>query len=145
MGTRAHTHHLPYTPEQLYTLVADVEKYPEFLPWCLGARILSKAESDIIADLIVGYKFFRETFRSRVHLTPNSRIDVEYITGPFHHLNNHWTFRELKSGETKVDFFIDFQFKNTLFQSMTQSVFDAVFDKMLSAFEERAHELYGEG
>ncbi|MBI2707775.1 MAG: type II toxin-antitoxin system RatA family toxin [Proteobacteria bacterium] len=145
MGTRLHTHFLPYRPDQLYDLVADVEKYPEFLPWCLGARVVSRSEKDLMADLIVGYKFFRETFRSRVHLTPKTRIDVEYINGPFHSLNNHWVFKEGPNLGTNVDFFIDFQFKNSFFQSATQMVFESAFDKMLSAFEQRAQEVYGKG
>lgn len=144
MSTRLHTHYLPYTPKQLYDLVADIEKYPEFLPWCAAVRILSKSETDILADLSVGYKFFRETFRSRVHLTPHTRIDVEYISGPFHYLNNHWVFKEGVNGGTDIDFFIDFEFQNRLFQSATQMVFEGAFNQMLSSFEKRAHELYGE-
>lgn len=143
MGTKLHTHFLPYRPDQLYDLVVDVEKYPEFLPWCLGVRVLSKSEKDLVADLIVGYKFFRETFRSKVHLTPKTRIDVEYINGPFHHLNNHWVFKDGPNSGTNVDFFIDFQFKNSFFQSATQMVFESAFDKMLDAFEKRAQEVYG--
>ncbi len=142
MGTRLHTHFLPYSPDQLFDMVADVEKYPEFLPWCAAVRILSRSETEIVADLSVGYKFFRETFRSRVHLVPKTRIDVEYITGPFHHLNNHWTFEASGKG-TNINFFIDFEFRNRLFQSATKMVFESAFNQMLSAFEKRAHELYG--
>jgi coenzyme Q-binding protein COQ10 len=145
MGTRLHTHFLPYTPEQLFDLVADVEKYPEFLPWCVAARILSKSETEIVADLSVGYKVFRETFRSRVHLTPKTRIDVEYITGPFHSLNNHWNFKEAPDFGTNIDFFIDFEFRNRFFQSATQAIFEGVFNQMLHSFEKRAQQLYGEG
>lgn len=143
MGTKLHTHFLPYRPDQLYDLVVDIEKYPEFLPWCLGVRIVTRSDKDIVADLIVGYKFFRETFRSKVHLTPKTRIDVEYINGPFHHLNNHWVFKEGPGYGTNIDFFIDFQFKNSFFQSATQMVFESAFDKMLDAFEKRAQEVYG--
>lgn len=145
MGTRLHTHFLPYTSEQLYDLVADVEKYPQFLPWCAAVRVLSKSETEIVADLSVGYKILRETFRSRVHLTPKTRIDVEYISGPFHYLNNHWVFKKGPKGGTNVDFFINFEFKNQLFQSATQVVFETAFDKMLSSFEKRAQQLYGKG
>ena len=143
MTTRLHTHSLPYTPEQLYDLVADIEKYPEFLPWCRAVRILSQSETELLADLSVGYKFFRETFRSRVHLTPKTRIDVEYINGPFHYLNNHWVFKKRADSGTDIDFFIDFEFKSKLFQSATQMAFEAAFDRMLSAFEARAREVYG--
>jgi len=141
--TRLHSHSLPYTPEQLYDLVADIEKYPEFLPWCGAVRILSQSETELLADLSVGYKFFRETFRSRVHLTPKTRIDVEYINGPFHYLNNHWVFKKRADSGTDIDFFIDFEFKSKLFQSATQMVFEAAFDRMLDAFEVRAREVYG--
>lgn len=143
MSTRLQSHFLPYSPDQLYDLVADVEKYPEFLPWCTAVRILSKSDVEVIADLSVGYKFFRETFRSRVHLTPKTRIDVEYINGPFHYLNNHWGFKEASRGGTNVDFFIDFQFRNSLFQSATKVVFESAFNQMLSSFEKRAQHLYG--
>ncbi len=144
MSTRLHTHFLPYRADQLYDLVADIERYPEFLPWCSAVRLLSKSETEIVADLVVGYKFFRETFRSRVHLIPRTRIDVEYITGPFHYLNNHWVFKEGPQSGTNVDFFIDFQFRNSLFQRATQLVFENAFNQMLTAFEKRAHQLYGE-
>jgi coenzyme Q-binding protein COQ10 len=142
MGTRLHTHYLPYKPEQLYDLVANIEKYPEFLPWCAAVRVLSKSETEILADLSVGYKFFRETFRSRVHLTPKTRIDVEYISGPFHYLNNHWVFKEGHDQGTDIDFFIDFEFRSRLFQSATQVVFESAFDQMLTSFEKRAKQLF---
>jgi coenzyme Q-binding protein COQ10 len=138
---KAHTHFLPYSPEQLYDLVADIEKYPEFLPWCMAARIHSKSEKEIVADLIIGYKIFRETFRSRVHFTPKTRIEVEYINGPFHYLNNHWEFKEAPAG-TNVDFFIDFQFKSSLLQRGMQAVFETAFNQMLSSFEKRADTIY---
>lgn len=143
MGNRLHTHFLPYTPEQLFDLVADIEKYPVFLPWCVATRILSKSETAVIADLSVGYKIFRETFRSKVHLTPKTRIDVEYINGPFHSLNNHWSFKHAPASGTHIDFFIDFEFRNHFFQRATQAVFESTFNKMLSSFEKRAHQLYG--
>lgn len=143
MGKKRHTHFLPYAPEQLFDLVADIEKYPEFLPWCVAARILSKSETEIVADLSVGYKIFRETFRSRVHLIPKTRIDVEYINGPFRALNNHWVFTEASDFGTNIEFFIDFQFRTSLFQTATQKVFENAFDQMLSSFERRAKQLYG--
>lgn len=143
MSTRLHTHFLPYTPEQLFDLVADIEKYPEFLPWCLDAHILSREENSLLADLTLGYSFFRETFQSKVHLTPKIRIDVEYVRGPFHFLNNHWVFKENLNGGTDIEFFIDFQFHNHLFQGMIQKVFESAFDQMLGAFEKRAEKIYG--
>ncbi len=145
MSSRLHSHHLPYTSEQLYDLVTDIEKYPEFLPWCAGVRTLSRTDKEILADLSVRYKFFRETFRSRVHLTPTTHVEIEYVSGPFHHLKNEWTFKEAPKGGTNVDFFIDFQFKNSLFQSAVQMAFESVFNQMLEAFEKRADQLYGKG
>jgi len=144
MGTKTHTHYLPFTPDQIYDLVADVEKYPEFLPWCVAARVLSQSDTEITADLIIGYKVLRETFRSRVHLTPKTRIEVDYINGPFHYLNNHWEFTEAENGGTDIDFHIDFQFKNSFFQSGMQLVFESAFNQMLNAFEKRAHQIYDE-
>lgn len=143
MGNHHHTHHLPYTQKQLYDLVRDIEKYPHFLPGCQAARILSQSEAEIVADLIVGHKFFQETFRSRVHLTPESQIEVDYIDGPFHHLKNKWVFHPTSPQGTTLEFFIDFQFKNSFFQKLMQGVFEATFEKMLIAFEKRAHHLYG--
>lgn len=143
MGTRLHTHFLPYSPDQLYDLVVDIEKYPEFLPWCAAVRVLSRSEKEILADLSVGYKIFRENFRSRVHLIPKTRIDAEYVTGPFHHLNNQWVFKEVPGLGTNINFYIDFEFRNSFFQSAVQIVFEGAFNQMLTSFEKRAHQLYG--
>ncbi len=92
MPTHAEERVLPYTPEQLFALVADIERYPEFLPWCVGARIKERRADLIVADLIIGFRMFRERFTSRVSLDPPQRIDVAYAEGPFRYLNNHWTF-----------------------------------------------------
>ena len=83
---------LPYTREQLFDLVADIERYPEFLPWCVGARIRERRGNEIVADLLIGYKMVRERFTSRVVLSRPDRIDVSYSEGPFKYLNNHWLF-----------------------------------------------------
>ncbi len=92
MPTHAEQRVLPYTPEQLFALVADIERYPEFLPWCIGARIKERQTNLVVADLIIGFKVFRERFTSRVALDPPRNIDVTYAEGPFRYLNNHWTF-----------------------------------------------------
>lgn len=145
MGKKILTHFLPYTTQQLYELVVDIEKYPEFLPWCLGARVISTTEYEIMADLTVGYSVFRETFRSCVHITPHSKVEIEYVSGPFHHLHNVWEFKETSNGGTNINFYIDFKLRNHFFQSAIQMAFDKAFSQMLSAFEKRAGELYGEG
>ena len=86
MPTHAEQRVLPYTPEQLFALVADIERYPEFLPWCIGARIRERSADLIVADLIIGFRMFRERFTSRVELDPPRRIDVTYAEGPFRYL-----------------------------------------------------------
>ena len=111
MPTHAEKRFLPYTPEQMFALVADIESYPQFLPWCVGTRIRSRTqEADgrelVLADMIIGYKMFRERFTSRVRLKPHARIDVEYSEGPFRYLTNHWTF-VTSPGGTTIDFFVD--------------------------------------
>lgn len=132
---------LPYTPEALYTIVADVERYPEFLPWVLGADIINHTDQGFLADLTVGYKFFQDTYRSEVILTPGKRIDIRYVKGPFKHLHNHWIFIPLSPNSVDVDFFIDFEFQSSLFQGMIQTVFTDAVKKMITAFEDRARVL----
>src|SRR5437879_10631029 len=111
MPTHAEQRVLPYTPEQLFALVADVERYPEFLPWCVGARVRERSGNLIIADLIIGFRLFRERFTSRVALDPPRRIDVEYTEGPFRYLNHHWAFEKAPGG-CPPDPFVDFEFKS---------------------------------
>ncbi|NIA67345.1 type II toxin-antitoxin system RatA family toxin [Pelagibius litoralis] len=134
---------LPYTPGQLYDLVVDIERYPEFLPWCLGARIKSRQEDLIVADLIIGFKMFRERFTSRV--TPDAaagRIDVTYAEGPFKYLENHWVFEDHPKG-CQIDFYVDFEFRNKLLQKVIEALFHEAVRRMVAAFETRAGVLYG--
>lgn len=143
MSKKQLTHYLPYTPQQLYDLVIDIERYPAFLPWCVGARIISKSDSEIIADLTVGYSVFRETFRSCVHIVPNAKVEIEYVSGPFHHLHNLWEFKGTSNGGTNINFSIEFKLQNRFFQGAIQMAFDKAFSQMLDAFEQRANALYG--
>ena len=129
---------LPYPPETLYAIVADVKRYPEFLPWVLEADIIKQTDQGFLTDLTVGYKLFQDSYRSEVILTPHERIDIRYIKGPFKHLHNHWTFAPSSSNGVDIDFFIDFEFQSSLFQSLIQSVFTDAVKKMITAFEERA-------
>jgi coenzyme Q-binding protein COQ10 len=134
---------LPYSPAQLYDLVVDIERYPEFLPWCLGARIRTRQEELIVADLIIGFKMFRERFTSRV--TPNpgeQRIDVTYAEGPFKYLENHWLFLDHPEG-CEIDFYVDFEFRNKLLQRVIEALFHEAVRRMVAAFETRARALYG--
>jgi coenzyme Q-binding protein COQ10 len=142
MPTHAERKILRYTPEQMFDLVADVRRYPEFLPWCVGARVLSRDEQVLVADLTVGFKMFRETFRSRVGLDRPGHIHVTYETGPFRYLNNHWRFRPVPEG-VDVDFFVDFEFRSRILQMAIGVVFNEAVRLMVRAFERRAMALYG--
>ncbi len=137
MPTHAERRFLPYPPEALYELVADVQRYPEFLPWCTACRITSCKSNVITADLVIGFKFVRERFTSKVTLTPKDRIDVEYTSGPLRYLNNHWVFEPAEGG-CVIDFHIDFEFKSRLFQRLAGVVFNEAVRRMVGAFETRA-------
>lgn len=149
MTRHQETRQLPYTAAQMYDLVADVARYPEFLPWTSGARIRSRtpdAEGREVmeADLIVSFKVFREKFGSRVVLDPASRrIDTQYIDGPFKFMRSHWLFRDLDGGGCEVDFFVEFEFRNALLQSLIGVVFNEAMTRIVRAFEGRAKALYG--
>ena len=143
MPTHAEQRVLPYTPEQLFALVADVERYPEFLPWCVGARIRERRPDLIVADLVIGFRMFRERFTSRVSLDSPRRIDVAYTEGPFRYLNNHWIFEATPGGGCRIDFFVDFEFKSRILQHLIEVLFHEAVRRMVAAFEHRAQQLYG--
>lgn len=147
MPTHSETRSLPYTAQQMYDLVADVAKYPEFIPWCAAARIRSvtpKGAAQVMAaDLVISFKVFRERFGSRVVLHPTeSRIDTDYLDGPFRHMHSTWAFRDTDGG-CEVDFFVDFEFKNAILQSVIGVVFNDAMLRIVRAFERRAQALYG--
>lgn len=142
MPTHAEQRVVPFSPEQLFNLVADVQRYPEFLPWCVGARIRKRDGNHIIADLVIGYKLIRERFTSRVTLSPGlNRIDVEYADGPFKYLNNHWVFEPHPEG-CLIDFYVDFEFRSKMLQKIIEVFFNEAVRRMVGAFETRAYELY---
>ncbi|MCF6370772.1 type II toxin-antitoxin system RatA family toxin [Rhizobium halophilum] len=135
-----------HSPEQMYALVADVEKYPQFLPLCEALTIRSSKERDgktlLIADMTVGYKAIRETFTTQVLLNPAElAIDVKYIEGPFKYLDNRWRFRETPDGSI-VDFFIEYEFKSRILGAVMGSMFDRAFRTFAEAFEARADKIY---
>ena len=135
--------HLPYTPEQLFDLVAAVDQYPDFLPWCLSSQI-TKREGDVFyADLVIGYKMIREKYTSKVTLDNPSHIHVEYVSGPMKYLSNHWKFIEEEDGSCMIDFYVDFEFKNKLLQNLIGVFFTEIMQRMVSAFEKRAQDLHG--
>lgn len=144
MTTRQTTTKVPYSASQIYALVADVERYPEFLPWCVALRIIERGQDRLTADMVVAYKVFRERFRSRVKLDPAAKtIDAAYVDGPFRNLENHWRFVDEPDGGSTIHFEIAFEFKNFLLQATAQAVFDKAFARMSEAFVKRAHDVYG--
>ena len=144
MPTHAEKRHLPYTHKQLYDLVADVESYPQFLPWCRGCRITRREGNIFYADLIIGYKMLRESFSSRVTSLESDHIHVEYLSGPMKYLSNHWRFLPEDDGTCTIDFYVEFEFKNPLLQNLINMFFNEAVKRMVSAFEARAAELYGD-
>ncbi|BAE51127.1 type II toxin-antitoxin system RatA family toxin [Paramagnetospirillum magneticum] len=142
MPTHAEQRVLPYTPEQLFELVADVARYPEFLPWCVASRIRSRDGDVFFADLVIGFKMVRERFTSKVTLSRPDRVDVTYTEGPFKHLNNHWVFRPHPDG-TELDFYVDFEFRSKMLQTLIGALFNEAVKLMVGAFEKRAKQLYG--
>lgn len=142
MPTHAEKRTLPFAPEQLFDLVANVEKYPEFLPWCVACRIKGHEGNAFYADLIIGYKMVREKFTSKVTLERPDIIHVEYLEGPLKYLSNRWRFIYEPNGFTTIDFYVDFEFKNPVFQRLMGVFFNEAVKRMVSAFEERAHEVY---
>lgn len=135
---------VPYTADQMFDLVADVERYPQFLPWCTAVRIRSREGNVFTADLLAAFGAFREKFTSRVTLHKTGRtITVEYLDGPFKHLKNNWKFEPQADGGCVVDFDIDFAFKSRALEMLISKVFTKAVMKMTAAFDTRAHALYG--
>jgi coenzyme Q-binding protein COQ10 len=136
-----------FSVEQLYQLVVDIEKYPEFLPWCTAARVLEESDHMMVADLIISFKAFTEHYRSQVDLIPPNKgeaaVNVSLISGPFKHLNNNWKFKTKKNGGTLIEFFIDFEFKSALLQNLIGLLFNKACQKMVESFEVRAKDLFG--
>lgn len=134
----------PYTADQIYALVADIERYPEFLPWCTALRIRRREGNKIIADMSIGFKLVRETFTTEVTLNSEGReIHVTYINGPFKYLTNQWRFTSAGEGVCEVAFDIDFEFRSKLLQTLMGAVFHEVISRMVKAFQSRAKQLYG--
>ena len=136
-----------HSPDQMFDLIADVEKYPQFLPLCEGLTVRSRKERDgkelLVADMTVGYKAIRETFTTQVLLNKAERIiDVKYIDGPFKYLDNRWSFEAMGEGGCSVNFFIDYEFKSRILGAVMGSMFDRAFRMFSEAFEKRADTIY---
>jgi coenzyme Q-binding protein COQ10 len=144
------TRRVRHSPEQMFALVADVEKYPQFLPLCEGLTVRRRTPREgggevLLADMTVGYKAIRETFTSRVTLDPeNLKILVEYVDGPFRYLENRWTFKPHGTG-CEVGFFISYEFASRMLGLLMGAMFDKAFRKFAEAFERRADAVYGAG
>ncbi|WP_377289087.1 type II toxin-antitoxin system RatA family toxin [Rhizobium sp. SG2393] len=139
---------VPHSPVQMFDLVADVERYPEFLPLCEALSVRTRKERDgkelLIADMTIGYKAIRETFTTQVLLNrPELAIDVKYVDGPFRYLDNRWRFEPAGEGACSVHFFIDYEFKNMLLGAMMGTMFERAFRLFSEAFEKRADAIYG--
>jgi coenzyme Q-binding protein COQ10 len=144
MITHAEQRVLGYRAEQLFDLVADIERYPEFLPWCIGARIRERHDHLLVADLIIGFKMIRERFTSRVKLDrPRMLIEVTYADGPFKHMANRWHFEPTADGGCRIDFYVEFEFRSAMLQKLIGVLFHEAVRRMVSAFETRARQLYG--
>ena len=146
MPVHSETRVLPYTADQMYALVADVAQYPEFLPWTAAARIRSRDDQGdhevMLADLVISFKVFRESFASRVTLWPaQRRIDTQYIEGPFKHMQSRWDFADVPGG-CEVKFYVDFEFRNRLLQGAAGFFFNEAMQRVVRAFERRAATLY---
>ncbi|MEM9121795.1 MAG: type II toxin-antitoxin system RatA family toxin [Pseudomonadota bacterium] len=144
---------IPYHPDKVFDLVGDVARYPEFLPWCTHAVVHRRSDvavSDdlpgelVLADIFVRFKMFREKFTSEITLDPHANeILIRYIDGPFRYLRNSWSFAPEGEGGTRVEFFIDFEFSNRALRILIAGLFDEAVRKLVRAFEQRAHDLYG--
>ncbi len=147
MPTKHETRTMPYSADQMYDLVADVASYSKFLPWCAAARVRSvtpiEGGDEMLADLVISFKVFREKFGSRVRLfKDNNRIETEYLDGPFKYMKSYWQFRDVDGG-CEVEFFVDFEFKNAILQGLIGVVFNEAMSRIVAAFETRAETLYG--
>lgn len=143
MPRHSETRNLPYTPEQMFDLVADVKRYQEFLPWVAATRIRSNSDTEMVADLVVGFRSIKETFTSKVKKRRPDNIEIDYVEGPLKYLHNSWKFSPDGRGGTNIDFCVDFAFKSRIFEALAGQVFDRALRRMSAAFEERAHALYG--
>lgn len=137
------TRRLPYSPAQMFDLVADVARYPEFLPWVVATRIRSDDGTEMVADMLIGFKALREKFTSRVHKERPDRLRVHYVDGPLRDLDNRWTFTPDGEGGCEIEFCVEFAFKNRMFEMLAGQYIDRAFRKMVEAFEQRAAALYG--
>lgn len=135
---------LPWSAEQMFDLVADVRCYAEFLPWVVATRIRSDSETEMVADMLVGFSAFKEKFTSRVAKRRPERIKVDYLDGPLKKLENDWHFAPADGGGCRIEFLVEFEFRSAILEKLAGQYMDRAFRKMVAAFEKRAAELYGQ-
>ena len=134
---------LSYNAEQIFDLVIAVDRYPEFLPWCLSANIIKEVDQTFDADLVIGFKMFRQRFISRVTSRRPDWIEVIPISGPFKRMNNSWRFKTQSEDTCMIDFYVDFEFRSRLLNKLMGALFQEAVRRMVGAFEKRAFEIYG--
>lgn len=143
MPRHSETRFLPWSPEEMFDLVADVGRYPEFLPWVVAVRPRQRSATVFTWDMSVGFRSLRETFTSTVRLDRPHHIDVDYVSGPLKHLRNDWYFHRADNGGTRLEFSVDFEFKSKIFERLAGAFFHEAFKRMVGSFEARAQKLYG--
>ena len=148
MRTFETTRNVAHSAQDMFALVADIERYPEFVPLCKAITLRGREEKDghevLIADMTVAYNLFRETFASRVTLDRDTpQILVEYLDGPFTHLENRWNFRDTGEGTSDIEFYLAYEFRSRSLQMLMGAMFDQAFRKFAQAFEQRADVVYG--
>ena len=134
---------LPFTPEQMFSVVLDVDAYPEFLPWCTACRVYNRSPAGFEADLVLGFRMFSERLTTRVTFERPSAVHVDYVSGPMKYLHNDWRFAEDGAGGCVVDFQVDFEFKSRLLETLIGALFEEAVHRMVLAFETRAKKIYG--
>lgn len=141
MPKHQESRHLNFSPEQMFDLVADVDHYPHFLPWCVGARVYQRRPTELKADLMIGFQMFKERFTSHVTLDRPYHIHVDYVRGPLKYLHNDWHFAREGNG-CRVDFNVDFEFRQRLFERVAGAVFTEAVHRMVASFQKEAERRY---
>jgi ribosome-associated toxin RatA of RatAB toxin-antitoxin module len=134
---------VPYGAHEMYELVADVESYPRFLPWCGGARVLSRDEDVVVAAVDIAYGGVHKTFTTRNLMQPGKMLEIRLVEGPFSHLHGHWRFDELGENGSRISLDLDFEFSNRLIAAAISPVFTRIANQLVDGFVRRAHERYG--
>lgn len=144
MHTHSEVRYSSHAPQELYALVLDIERYPEFLPWCRAARVVSRADDHSIGELIISFGGFTERYSSKIVANEEMKtIEVSLVSGPFTTLANHWKFEPAPQGGTNIHFAVEFAFKSKILNTLIGSLFGRAVDKLGDAFVKRADQLYG--